>query len=224
MIKLHPSNEYLQQYVEGQLSPAESLVVAAHCELCEHCSETVHELTVFSAEDSLCISSSDSNVDYSSMIAQICALEGNEPRYHYESVTVHPTLEVDGLKFEVPRCLGRFAPDTTKWTKVVGKTWQASVDLGSDISANFIYMEPNANVPEHTHKGNELTLVLNGHFHDGIATYQSGDFVKMNMSNVHAPQTDTDMGCLVFSVIDRPLYFTSGWARLVNPFSHLFFK
>jgi putative transcriptional regulator len=29
---------------------------------------------------------------------------------------------------------------------------------------------------------------------------------------------------LVFTIVDQPLHFTAGIARLLNPFSHLFFK
>ncbi|MEC7469201.1 MAG: anti-sigma factor, partial [Pseudomonadota bacterium] len=39
-----------------------------------------------------------------------------------------------------------------------------------------------------------------------------------------APRSDAPEGCLVFSVVDQPLHFTSGLARLLNPFSHLFFR
>ena len=79
-------------------------------------------------------------------------------------------------------------------------------------------------VPEHTHRGTEMTLVVNGHFSDGLSDYKSGDFTVMDGNHVHTPTTSSDEGCLVFSVVDKPLHFTSGWARLINPFSHLFFK
>ena len=98
------------------------------------------------------------------------------------------------------------------------------MDIGGDTVANFIYMEKGGSVPEHTHRGSEMTLVINGEFSDGISEYDTGDFMVMNGEHKHSPSTQADEGCLVFSIVDKPLHFTSGWARLINPFSHLFFK
>ena len=95
--------------------------------------------------------------------------------------------------------------------------------MGEIGRANFIYMEKGGRVPEHTHKGSEITLVLDGEFTDGLSHYDTGDFIIMNDSHVHTPQSDADEGCLVFSIVDQPLHFTSGLARLLNPFSQLFF-
>ncbi|HAB78772.1 MAG TPA: anti-sigma factor, partial [Glaciecola sp.] len=98
------------------------------------------------------------------------------------------------------------------------------VDLGDAGMANFIYMEKGGRVPEHTHKGTELTLVVDGEFSDGLADYDSGDFIIMDNEHIHSPHSNSVEGCLVFSIVDKPLHFTSGIARLLNPFSHLFFK
>ena len=101
---------------------------------------------------------------------------------------------------------------------------QAPVDLGQDGQANFIYMEKGGRVPEHTHKGTEFTLVIDGQFSDGLADYDCGDFTIMDSTKKHMPFSEADEGCLVFTMVDKPLHFTSGLARLLNPFSQLFFK
>jgi putative transcriptional regulator len=87
-----------------------------------------------------------------------------------------------------------------------------------------MYMEKGGRVPEHTHKGTEMTLVVDGQYGDGIAEYDSGDFTIMNNTHNHLPHSQADDGCLVFTLVDQPLHFTAGIARLLNPFSHLFFK
>ena len=110
------------------------------------------------------------------------------------------------------------------WSKLLGKVWQAPVDLGEAGMAHFIYMEKGGRVPEHTHRGTEFTLVVNGEFSDGLADYDSGDLIVMDDEHIHSPHSNADDGCLVFSIVDKPLHFTSGIARLLNPFSHLFFK
>lgn len=84
-------------------------------------------------------------------------------------------------------------------------------------------MEKGGRVPEHTHRGSELTLVLDGEFSDGVRDYDTGDFILLDNSHKHTPHSEAAEGCLVFSVVDKPLHFTSGLARLLNPFSQLFF-
>jgi putative transcriptional regulator len=222
MINFHPSNQQLSIFSNGLMAPAESLIISAHCDMCAQCARKVvlyteaHSETVFDE--------SSQKLDpslFGTMLSQIMSQEidrgiGSEP--------TNSTLELDGRKFTLPRSLNRFSESIGNWSHLVGKIWQAPVNMGGDVVANFIFMEKGGGVPEHTHRGTEMTLVVNGEFSDGLANYDSGDFMVMNGKNIHAPLTKSDEGCLVFSIIDAPLHFTSGWARLINPFSHLFFK
>ena len=140
------------------------------------------------------------------------------------SMAANDSIELDGRNFVLPRTLQRYKEKTGGWSSLVGKLWQAPVDLGSQGVANFIYMGKGGSVPEHTHRGTEYTLVINGEFSDGLNNYDSGDFIFMDGQNTHTPRSDNTQGCLVFTIVDQPLHFTSGIARLLNPFSHLFFR
>jgi putative transcriptional regulator len=163
----------------------------------------------------------DLNDVYQSMIQDITDL----PATRGKAIPEHRgSVELDGRQFTLPRSLERYASSTGNWSKLVGKLWQAPVHIGGMGKANFIYMEKGGSVPEHTHLGSELTLVINGAFSDGISDYDSGDFIAMNDNHTHAPHSNDNDGCLVFSVVQQPLHFTSGIARLLNPFSHLFFR
>lgn len=133
-------------------------------------------------------------------------------------------IQLEGKQFHVPATLRKYAEVMGAWSHLIGKVWQAPVDIGGGILAQFIYMEKGGGVPEHTHKGNEFTLVLDGSFEDGISTYQTGDFIALNAQQTHTPVSSADEGCLVFSIVDKPLHFTSGWAKFINPLSDLYFK
>ncbi|HAX27481.1 MAG TPA: anti-sigma factor, partial [Alteromonas macleodii] len=41
------------------------------------------------------------------------------------------TIELDGRVFTVPRTLHRYIDKTGNWSSLVGKLWQAPVDLGN---------------------------------------------------------------------------------------------
>ena len=45
MIKFHPSSQQLKEFVEGSLTPAVSLLVSAHCDMCEQCQLRVESET-----------------------------------------------------------------------------------------------------------------------------------------------------------------------------------
>lgn len=222
MINYHPSQRQLEQFVSGTCSPAWSLVISAHVDMCKYCQEEVKNITAQLSGEQLVNEQRYALDDtLNNMMNDIMDLEPSPVAIEEEETN---WLELDGRKFEVPRALGRFIHKTDSWSRIVGNLWQAPVDLGDAGKGHFIYMEKGGGVPEHTHKGNELTLVINGEFEDGHRKYDSGDFILMDTRHTHTPEATSEGGCLVFSYVEEPLYFTSGLARLLNPFSHLFFK
>lgn len=247
MIRFHPSAQQLRDFVEGTLSPAISLMVSAHCDMCEKCQRFVEIETESLAAQMVSNASlsaserTEMTLQFGDMLSQITQLpssrqsgsaakqplEYREPLKHKASSQVNSgvkTIELDGRVFTLPRTLHRYIDKTGNWSSLVGKLWQAPVDLGNQGVANFIFMGSGGSVPEHTHRGTEYTLVIDGEFSDGLSRYDTGDFIYMDGEKTHTPKSEGKDGCLVFSIVDQPLHFTSGLARLLNPFSHLFFR
>ena len=223
MISFHPKYLDLQAFSAGNCQPAMALVISAHVDMCPQCRNDCVDIQ---AELANKIFIQPPHVEplgnqYTSMMSNITAL----PTVHTSApVEENTSIELDGKFFELPRTLRRHVKNTGNWSRLVGKLWLAPVDLGEIGRANFMYMEKGGRVPEHTHKGTELTLVVNGQYGDGISEYESGDFTIMDSNHNHLPHSQADNGCLVFTIVDQPLHFTAGIARLLNPFSHLFFK
>ena len=247
MIRFHPSAQQLKDFVEGTLSPATSLMVSAHCDMCAKCQRFVEIETeslaaqMVSAVSDNAFATSEASLQFGDMLSQITQLpqspngsvEGAsvaEYRETFDRQSSPPrpeklgTIELDGRTFTIPRTLHRYIDKTGNWSSLVGKLWQAPVDLGNQGVANFIFMGSGGSVPEHTHRGTEYTLVIDGEFSDGLSRYDTGDFIFMDGDKTHTPKAEGKDGCLVFSIVDQPLHFTSGLARLLNPFSHLFFR
>ncbi|NVK54582.1 MAG: cupin domain-containing protein [Alteromonadaceae bacterium] len=231
MIKFHPKPELLEQFVSGTLSPAESLMVSAHCDMCQYCQGQVEAQTEEFAAHELELEAISEQYDpqFDVMLANITQQPVAETVYSggrmaQSNGQAVATIELDGRKFELPKTLHRLVQKRGNWSSLVGKLWQAPVELGYEGVANFIYMGKGGSVPEHTHRGSEMTLVIDGEFSDGVNDYDTGDFIYLNGEHTHAPHSNSNEGCLVFSIVDQPLHFTSGIARLLNPFSHLFFR
>jgi putative transcriptional regulator len=223
MISFHPKYTDLHAFSAGNCEPAMALMISAHVDMCSQCQQDCIDIQAELASDLFASPSPVAPLDsqYITMMSNITDL----PVAKVMAPEVNSTsIELDGKFFELPRALRRHVKNTGNWSRLVGKLWQAPVDLGDIGKANFIYMEKGGRVPEHTHKGTEMTLVIDGQYGDGIAEYDCGDFTIMNNQHNHLPHSEADDGCLVFTIVDQPLHFTAGIARLLNPFSHLFFK
>ena len=219
MISFHPTSQQLELFSAGNCEPAMALMISAHIDMCSVCRASSRRLQECVSIEALSEGISLGS-EYKDMLAEIT----NLPIATQEAVYTNSTLELDGRHFALPRALHRFTSKTGNWSRLVDKLWQAPVELGEVGKGTFIYMEKGGRVPEHTHKGSELTLVIDGQYSDGLANYDCGDFTLLDGSNKHLPHSEAEEGCLVFTIVDKPLHFTSGLARLLNPFSHLFLK
>jgi len=224
MVKFHPTESMLHQFVSGELAPALSLVLATHIDMCPVCQQSVRELESELAQSYLSRSGETNSpvLDNASMKTMLDAIVHSEPPAPEKKV-VKSELVLDGKEFHLPRPLARQAENIGHWSKLPGNLWKASIDVADEGQLSFIYMAENSTVPEHTHKGHEATVVVNGVFEDEFNTYRDGDFIYLDADRQHTPVT-TNEDCLTLAWLDKPLHFTSGIARLLNPFSSLFFR
>ncbi|MAS12268.1 MAG: transcriptional regulator [Nitratireductor sp.] len=72
-------------------------------------------------------------------------------------------------------------------------------------------------VPEHGHRGRELTLVLSGSFRDGEALFARGDLEEADETLQHQPVATEGEDCICLAVTDAPLKFRSWLVRAVQP-------
>jgi putative transcriptional regulator len=84
--------------------------------------------------------------------------------------------------------------------------------------ARFIRVKAGRAVPSHTHRGLELTVILEGSYHDKTGHYGPGDLAIGDPSLDHQPIADIGQDCLCFAVTDAPLRLTGRFGRLLNPF------
>lgn len=223
MIKFHPSEQQLVEYVAGDLGAAMLITVGTHIDMCPRCQSHVQDIEEQLAKR-LFGDPVTAPVSYpTNLDTMIDAILNSPTPAHRGLEDSDSYLLLEGKRFELPPTLARNYHRIGSWHKMLGKMWRAPVNLGSDEVLNFIYMGSGAQVPEHTHKGHEATLVVNGVFVDETDEYRDGDFVLLDGSHKHTPQTQHE-DCLTLATLDAPLHFTSGLSRLLNPFSSLFFK
>lgn len=219
LVTQHPDQAMLKAYAAGELSDALSFIVSTHLEMCGECAEKFADYEEQLADSMMSAPATDMSSADMAVMQQIMA-QAIEQESKPKRVKVVNT-SVNGKTFTLPKSLSAIEPHIGLWVKVVGNLWRAPIHVGSEHKMNLIYMENGGGIAEHTHRGFEATLVLDGEFSDESGTFKDGDFIVKDGDCVHKPYTDSH--CLCLAVMDKPLHFSSGLARLLNPFSHLFF-
>jgi len=226
MIKFHPSEQHLVLYTAGELSPAMLMMVGTHIDMCKKCQALVHDIEtqlvqkLFGETGSLRRPPAQPELDEQAMLQAIFNSQATDAS---TPIAANDSLFLEGQRFALPATLARNHHRIGDWSRLPGKLWRAPIRVGGDEMLNFIYMGENSMLPEHTHKGNEATLVVNGVFSDENSEYRDGDFVLLDSRHKHSPATQNE-DCLTLAALEAPLHFTSGLSRLLNPFSSLFFK
>lgn len=127
-----------------------------------------------------------------------------EPRH---SVVPRPLLHL----------LGRPVEDLA-FRSILPGVKEFRLDTGDDTRAVLYRIRAGRKMPQHSHEGAEVTLVLQGGFTDETGHYRRGDMVIADEHLDHVPVADADEECICFAVMDAPLRLTGPIGRLVNRF------
>jgi len=84
-------------------------------------------------------------------------------------------------------------------------------------SARLLYIPAGQAVPDHSHNGLELTLVLQGSFSDETGRFCVGDVEIGDEDLEHTPIADAGEACICLAATDSPLRFNAIMPRLLQP-------
>jgi len=88
-------------------------------------------------------------------------------------------------------------------------------------SAFLLKVRAGQAVPRHTHRGRELTLVLQGAYCDASDCYATGDIQAADPTHDHQPIARPGEDCICLVALEAPIWFTGLIGRLANPFVRL---
>jgi putative transcriptional regulator len=232
MANYHPADELLMQFAAGQLTNALGIQTACHlesCKLCQHKARLYEQL----GGDLIDISTPveiDSNAK-SRLLDNLHQHLNSDAKLDNSNDSGHASSpELDNAYREqiahanqrLPKPLRRFVPDyydNLPWTGF-SKSIQ-SYDLpfsDEQYTARFYKIAAGKELPQHTHNGNEFTLVMSGSFSDLSGDYHPGDFILADTSTHHQPKAHDKEDCICFAVMDAPLKMTGFFGRMLNPF------
>ncbi|WP_413111460.1 ChrR family anti-sigma-E factor [Thaumasiovibrio sp. DFM-14] len=235
MTNYHPNDHTLEAWASGQLSPADAFAVALHIDMCPHCLSRAKATEEIIAEQYFSPSSmawSQTPVKTASefttpmlssnddeLLAEILDLPqlSSTPKTDQPDIPSYATVSVSGTEFCLPKRLNAVLPQLKHWKDYGQRVFTASLFLEDSVQMSLLYIKKGVQVPEHTHKGTETTLVLHGCFEDENGLYQHGDYLSADNSTTHTPRT-VDSDCLCLTVLSQPMLFTQGVAKVFNRF------
>jgi len=206
----HLPDTLIQAYAAGTLCEAFSLVVACHISLCDSCRAS---LGAVEALGGAILDETPTAPMMPEAFADVMARIENEPQ------PVTPTVAPSASVFPAP--LQDYAganPEATRWRSVGGGVRQAMLDVSGSETARLLYIPAGKAVPEHTHDGLELTLVLQGAFSDKVAQFKRGDLEIGDGDLDHQPIADEGLDCICLAASDAPLRFKGLLPRIMQPF------
>mgnify|MGYP006175708817 CR=1 FL=1 len=104
-----------------------------------------------------------------------------------------------------------------KWRPLGKGVKQAILETGKDASARLLYIPAGQAVPDHGHRGLELTLVLQGAFRDASDRFGPGDVEMADEAMQHTPVAEAGCDCICLAATDAPLRFNALIPRLLQP-------
>ena len=94
---------------------------------------------------------------------------------------------------------------------------QAILPTDKGATARLLFIPAGQAVPDHGHRGTELTLVLQGAFRDASDRFGPGDLEIATQADEHTPVAEAGADCICLAATDAPLRFTGMIPRLLQP-------
>jgi putative transcriptional regulator len=208
-IRHHLSEQLLTAYAAGQLPEAFNLIVATHVSLCDECrsrleaQEAVGGALIEEIEE---IAMGEAALE--AALARIDGLPQATQRAPLKAAGILPAPLADYVGGDL---------GAVRWQRLGGGVKQAILPTGPEASARLLFIPAGMAVPDHGHRGTELTLVLQGAFADQNDRFGRGDIEIADEDVEHTPVALAGDDCICLAVTDAPLRFRGLIPRLAQP-------
>jgi len=213
-VRHHPDEATLMAYAAGALTEGFNLAVAAHLEFCPRCRQRVAEAEVLGGELLKALPPAAPPIGGIDRCWELIEQHAEReppiaPRFPARS---------DGM----PTVLEDYLPHGlagVNWRRLAPGVLQ-HVFKGLDSDAGTVRLfaiAPGTSIPQHSHGGSELTLVLKGSYSDEIGRFCAGDLADLDDAVRHQPVADTAEPCICLIATDDKLRFSGVLNRLLQP-------
>ncbi|MDK3018592.1 ChrR family anti-sigma-E factor [Pseudodonghicola flavimaris] len=205
-IEHHLSDDLLDAYALGSLPHAFAVVAAAHLSLCDAC--RARAAAVDMVGGALLEDLAPVALAPTARSRALAALDGPAP-------APAPAIRGSGI-FPAP-VMAELQGRPPRWRMLGGGIRQQILHADAQGSLRLLYIPPGRAVPEHGHRGLELTLVLQGSFSDSEGRFGVGDVETAQSALDHQPTAGPEEPCICLAATDAPLRFHALVPRVLQP-------
>lgn len=216
-IRHHPGEATLVSYASGALSHGLSLIVAAHLGACQRCRRKVglaDGIGGYLMAEAAPVKVSDRSLDMVFQRIESDVVEATEA-----TMDTAPAIGRHGVAAPLGAMLPEDLSDA-RWWAIGPGIRQAKLpgSDGQDEGVKLLRIAPGRSVPQHSHGGHEMTLIISGSYTDEIGRFQAGDIADLDGDVQHQPVSDGSEDCICIIATDAPLNFTGLVPRLMQSF------
>lgn len=201
-------DDLLAAYGAGSLDPARHALVASHLLLKPHNRQFVRAVEHSVASN---LALSDVSAPVARRDTRLAAI--------FELADAVPVERKPVADNVLPSPLLRFLGcgiEDVSWSFVVPGVRECRLgDVGRG-SVSLLRVKAGRRLPQHSHEGTELTLVLTGAFADPLGRYGRGDIAIADSEIDHSPVVESDEECICLAITDAPLVLTGPFGRVVQ--------
>ena len=206
----HIADDLLLGYAAGSLAEGWSLAVATHLSLCPDCRARLAMAEAAGGQLLETLNADPAPDSWGAVRARLAqAPASTEPKAQPVAATLPRPLR-DYIGGDI---------DAIRWTAIGTAGAQARLKTADrETQVRLLRIPAGKPVPEHGHRGRELTVVLTGAFTDGEQRFERGDVEDADAEIEHIPTATPEADCICLAVTDAPLRFRSLLVRALQPF------
>lgn len=214
MSKHHPDEMLLLEYSAGNLSEPQALCIRLHLDKCPRCRG---QLDIMNYLGSVVLEDQHQSSELSAGLfdrinSRIDEEVAPAPRRE-------PQVSTPDLLKKLIEANADF--ESLPWKRQLGdvSVYDISDQFGATKERVTLQrLRAGGHAPAHTHRGEELTIVLQGAFCDNNGVFETGDFLALDKRHVHKPVALPGDHCITLSVLTAPVKLTGMFTRMLNPF------
>ena len=211
-ISFHPDISTLMAFSAGSLDEPYAVVVATHVAMCEACREQVKRIDLIGG--ALLVSEPAAPLAPHALDRLMSRLD--------DTVMEAERPAASAPRRDVPVTLAHYLPkglDGVKWRFSGPGVAVAHLPSSGNATGRLMLLKVagGRKVPEHSHGGQELTLILKGAYRDRFGVFASGDIADHDEDVEHQPIAEPGEDCVCLVAVDAPLSFRSRLVRALQP-------
>ncbi len=200
-------------YAAGTLDEGFSLVAATHISMCDECRARLESFEAVGGalvDECEVIELSGHALDATFALIDAMPEAPDAPwveKTSKDSVFPSPLQEYVGGDL-----------DKVKWRSIGSGVMQAVLKTEGPGKVRLLSIPGGTAMPDHGHRGLELTMVLKGAFEDEDGYFARGDVEVANEDLHHTPVAVAGEDCICLAATDAPLRFKGLVPRIAQPF------